>query len=268
MKNKPVEYTLEQVLVCAVCEISVNGWVSSKDAKTYPPSMAPFHPLVTPMVSTKEKVRLLLQTDLDSSKVARKDLMFAAEEISLDLFGDPIKEEVQAAIEWAKNLLPGPTTSDRAVSDYDIMIAAIAIDGIVGVRQLGFAVSIIQSYRQQHDHQKYPKSEWVGNLRAPIECDVTVVSVKESPTQGEWWLVTVKTVDGNSLKWFAKDNPILVTRPVTRPLRANDKINIKGIVVRHEDWKGYKTTKLKDVFFGVQIRPPCSVTHRMIIRQN
>lgn len=231
-------YTLEQVLVCAVCEISVNGWVSNKDASNT--DRCP--PGTQAIVPTKEKVRLLLQTDLDSAKVARKDLVLAAEEISLDLFGDPIKEEVQAAIEWAKNLIGplGPETTElgKMVSDYEVMISAIAIDGIVGVKQLGTAVSIIQSYRQHNHRQKYFKSEWIGKLHERIERDVTVMSIKESTPPGQWWLVNVKDMDGNVLKWFSNHPPIFAK---------DSSIRISASVARQEEWKGYKSTKLTRV---------------------
>lgn len=237
MRVKSTEYALEQVLICACCEISVNGWVSAKDAEAASAGRAGV------LVSTKEKVRLLLQTDLESGKAARKALMSAAKEKGLDLFGDSIKDEVHAATKWASNLMvnmPMPVmgmVAGTRLTDYDTVVSHMAMMGKVDPKKLGFAVSIIPSYRRQKNHPKFT-SEWVGALRERIECVVVVASIKNSTPPGQWWLVTMKNGDGNVLKWFTKDQPIV---------GVDAQIRIKGNVVAHEDWKGFKSTKLNRV---------------------
>ena len=224
-------YTLEQVLVCTYCEIAVNGWTSSKTAEAASAGR------VGILISTKEKVRLLLQTDLENGKVARKDLMTEAKTLGLDLFGDSVKKEVQTIIEWAKNLtnnapLPG-TRAAAAVSDYEAVVSLMARSGIVEVNKLGFAVSIISSYRNHADRQH--NSKYVGTVYSEITADVTIKKITASKGSGSWWLIFTTDNDGNVIKWFATKSP---------EFKVGDTINITGRVLMHEDWQGFKSTKL------------------------
>jgi hypothetical protein len=233
-------YTLEQVLICAYCEIAVNGWTSSSATERANAGV------VGPAIrSTKDNVRVLLLNDGRGGE-ARKALMTEAKEMGLDLFGDSVKEEVQTIIEWAKNLVAADVPMFGTVPDYKAVVSLMARRGTVDPASLGYAVSIIPSYRKDMNKQQNSKSNWVGQMRRAVTADVTVEKItSNTPTahtryarQRHWWLIVTKDDNENVLKWFVTTEP---------KYKAGDRIRITGNVQKHEEWKGMKSTKLSGV---------------------
>lgn len=136
------------------------------------------------------------------------------------------------AAEWAENL------SDAEVenSDYLYNIRAIARSGMVGWRTVGFAASIISSYRRSHpiSQPKIEDSSFVGEIKQREIFDLTVKKI--SGFTGSYGYTNKYIFNdklGNVLVWLTS---------VAQDFEEGKRYSIKGTVKAHEEFANKKQT--------------------------
>lgn len=197
-------YPIEKFLAITSAVINDHGWVSKTVAYS------------SGITSTASIVEYNLHPPdkFNPSKVTSDDIKLA-----------------KSALEWVENL------SDRECekSDYLHNIRAIARSGMVGRRTIGFAASIISSYKKwSEDNKPKQKSDHVGEVKQRKEFELTLYY--SFPFNGAF---------GNSIKYLFQDNNgnIFVWNSTSdHDLTKGNHYRIKGTIVRHDEYKGVKQT--------------------------
>lgn len=219
MDKNARDYPLDKVLMCAACEIAVNGYV------TYEQGVA------TGADSTKFRVQQILQgTDL--GKKFQQKLLEGAGEKGLDLFGATFKVAVFDVIQWVKKLNP-------ADSDYTATIYSIAHrnPATVVYSEFGQVASMLMTYQR---HLAARAQVYFGTVGHTDEVEVTVTSIKEgSGDYGAWFWVKAKDDKDTLINWFVN-----TARP---DYDVGDELKIRGTVKDHVEFNGDKWTKLNRV---------------------
>lgn len=221
-------YQLEKVLMCTACEIAVFGWMSRKLSEV----------VGTP--PTKYWVKeILCKTQLGMQR--QKELLSIAKDRDIDLYDPSRSDTVAKAIEWARNLNINSSglTLVSSSQTFEEVVKTIATMGDVDDREFGYAVAILPTYQTLIVNSASEHLD--GALGAPIDLEVTVSKITDDVNR-RWWLINVLTDDGKKLKWFSKDDPYAMS-----PLFVGKKIRIKGVIDKHEEFRGMKSTKLKRV---------------------
>ena len=78
------------------------------------------------------------------------------------------------------------------------------------------------------------QSEFVGKIRERLTFDAVVIGVYESEgLYGHTDIVKMRDLDGNMFTWFASGYT---------DLERSDRINIRGTVKKHDEYRGIKNT--------------------------
>jgi hypothetical protein len=144
------------------------------------------------------------------------------------------KEKAQQALEWTENL----SDEDCEFSDYLHNIRAIARAGIVGLRTMGFAASIISAY-DKDVAKRQPKliSSHVGHIKMREEFDLTLKDMYHGhSTYGGFTKYTFHDDYGNVFIWTSS--------VIQNDLELNNKYKIIGTVKAHTEFKGIKQTEI------------------------
>ncbi len=212
------DYPLDKVLMCAACEIAVNGYVSYNDARDNGGH------------TTKHVVQHMLQGS-EFGKEHQKKLIKGAEEAGMDLFGATFKVAVLDVIQWAKKV--DPTNSDYTATIYAI---ANRSPKTVTVLEFGQVASMLMTYQK---HLAARAQEYLGTVGHTEEVELTVYCIKTGYGQyGEWWNVKAKTDTDVLINWFTSKLP---------EFQEDDKLTVRGTVKDHSEFNGDKWTKLSRV---------------------
>lgn len=161
-----------------------------------------------------------------------------------DIEVDPA--EIAATIDWAKSL----ANSDN---EYEFNLSVIARNGVVGGRGLGFACSMLSSYKRTVEQAAIKAarkpSEFVGAVGEKLTLsDVKVVSVREFDAyayNGPARLLVMMTTGDDFFKLWTDAG----TAFGRTALAANDtdRFNLVGTVKEHDTYKDLKSTLLTRV---------------------
>jgi hypothetical protein len=146
---------------------------------------------------------------------------------------DDDKDKAHKAVEWVENL----SDEECEFSDYLHNIRAIARSGMVGLRTMGYAASIIVAYDKALA-KRQPKliSSHVGVVKMREEFDLTLKNIYNG--QSDWGAYTRYTFlddRGNIFVW---------TSSAEQDLEVNKKYTIRGTVKAHSEFKGEKRTEI------------------------
>lgn len=146
---------------------------------------------------------------------------------------DDDKDKAHKAVEWVENL----SDEECEFSDYLHNIRAIARSGMVGLRTMGYAASIIVAYDKALA-KRQPKliSSHVGVVKMREEFDLTLKNIYNG--QSDWGAYTRYTFlddRGNIFVW---------TSSAEQDLEENKKYTIRGTVKAHSEFKGEKRTEI------------------------
>ncbi len=227
MSGLKTMYPLTKVLSCTICQIAVYGWVSGKEGQEK--DLKPTSFFVKHMLNRSP-------TGLEH----QAQLINDAKSLDIDLFDSKFSTAITQVIEWAKSI----STENASVGDtFDHIIKMLAYTGEVDYRHMGHAVAMPKSYERSLSRTS-SNSVHYGTLKERIDVVVTDVKISaDKQVPPSWWLLSGKTEDGSLLKWFENKNP-----HTGDPLIFDgDKLKIRGTVKAHEEWKGYKYTKLNRV---------------------
>jgi hypothetical protein len=221
-------FSIETVLAVAYASIKVWGWK--------PASQAGFH------VPTRERVATILSGRLPKDRYGRVDSEYLK-----------AQEFVQEAAERAtviRNFLVSDEFSGN--STYVDNLKAIAIDGSASWAHLGLLASAPNAYTRhletaadraakqaQWAAEKAAKatSEFFGQKGDKVEVKVTVTSIRWIDNgYGTTTLYTMRTEDGNIVKWFASRDALGEQEGV--------EVTLKGTIKDHDEWNGQKSTVL------------------------
>lgn len=138
-------------------------------------------------------------------------------------------------------------------SDYVLNLKTFCSAEWVSPRYLGYLASVPQAYAR-HLEKSFQKerekanltNEWTGTLKTRQTFNVKVKAVKwvediYNYHGGSKPLYTLLTDTGHTLKWFASNDNVL-GEDVTP--EDQDFFPLMATVVGHEEWNGYKTTKI------------------------
>ena len=218
MEKNDGTYPLDKVLMCAACEIAVNGYMSYDDVKSKGGH------------TTKLMVKHMLQGS-DFGKEHQAKLIEAAERNRIDLFGATFKVAVLDVIAWAKKI-------DPAATNYDATIWSIANRHpmTVTVSEFGQVASMLMTYQR---HLAARKQVYFGTVGQTDEVEVTVTNIKTGFGQyGAWWNIKAVTDKQTLINWFMSNEPEYIV---------DDKLTIRGTVKDHSEFNGDKWTKLSRV---------------------
>lgn len=219
MDKNTGNYPLDKVLMCAACEIAVHGYVSHNQGVS------------TGADSTKFWVQQMLKGS-DFGKAHQQNLLEAAKDKELDLFGATFKVAVFDVIQWARKI-------DPYSSEYNAVIHTIANrkPATVTSREFGQVASMLMTYQRHLAKRKQVYAGAVGNT---ITLDVEITNIKMGHgVHGEWWWVRAKTTKSEILiNWFTNKEPAF---------RPDDKLTINGYVKEHSEFNDDKWTKLNRV---------------------
>ena len=211
-------YPLDKVLMCAACEIAVNGYMSYDDVKSKGGH------------TTKNMVKHMLQGS-DFGKEHQAKLIEAAEANGVDLFGATFKVAVLDVIAWAKKINP-------SVTNYDATIWNIANRHpmTVTVSEFGQVASMLMTYQR---HLAARQQIYFGTVGHTEEVDITITNIKTGFGQyGAWWNIKAVTDTQTLINWFSNKSP---------DYEVDDKLTVRGTVNDHTEFNGDKWTKLSRV---------------------
>lgn len=143
------------------------------------------------------------------------------------------KDKAHQAVEWVENL----SDEECESSDYLHNIRAIARSGMVGLRTMGYAASIIVAYDKDLS-KRQPKliSSHVGVVKMREEFDLTLKNIYNGHSEwGAYSRYTFRDDRGNVLVW---------TSSLDQDLEVNKKYKIRGTVKAHTDFKNIKQTEI------------------------
>lgn len=226
---KSNRFPLTKILSCTICHMAVYGWVSGKEGREN--AVKPTSYFVKHMLNQSK-----------SGMEFQAQLIRDAKEAGIDLFNPEFNEAITQVIEWAKSIPMGSATEGDT---FDGTIKALAYTGDVDSRYVGHAVAMPKAYERSLA-PRINSSKHYGTLNDRIDVvvkDMKIVADRES-TPPNWWLITGKTEDGSLLKWFDNINP---TNSSSSGFLDGDTIKIRGTIKSHEEWKGYRSTKLNRV---------------------
>ena len=139
----------------------------------------------------------------------------------------------QKASDWAEGL------SDEEVepSDYLYNIRALARAGLVGVRTVGYAASIISAYtRTMQPPQKVQESEFVGTIKERKLFNVSCKKISGFDGNYGWTnKYSFQDKDGNILVWLTSSYEDFVS---------GMNYTIKGTIKSHKEFRGIKETQI------------------------
>jgi hypothetical protein len=226
MNGLKTMFPLTKVLSCTICQIAVYGWVSGKEGKdkgTKPTSYFVKHML------NKTPTGLELQAQLIRD----------AKSLNVDLFDSDFQTAIVQVIEWAK---ARPT--DHDAESFDSVIKGLAYISEVNYRYIGHAVAMPKAYERSLSRTSSNSAHY-GTLKDRVDVVVNDIAVRadKGNVPPHWWLISGKTDDGSVIKWFESKSP-----NTGFPVAVDgDTLKISGTVKAHEEWKGYKSTKLNRV---------------------
>jgi len=154
-----------------------------------------------------------------------------------DMVTDADRDLAEKAAEWAQDLAQ---RSD--LSDYEHNISVIAASGIVELRNIGFAASIVGAYLRNHKVTPHkPVEGYVGEPGKKMEVTVTI---KNDPSKakinskfGDSYLHIMEDGAGNKIVWYAQ-----------RPTYSKDAtVRISAKVKAHGEYQGKKQTTVTHV---------------------
>lgn len=226
---KSNRFPLTKILSCTICQIAVYGWVSGKEGREKGTKSTSF--FVKQMLNRST-------TGLEHQAQLIRD----AKSLDVDLFNPEFNEAITQIIKWAKSI---PMGSAPHGDTFDGVIKALAYTGDVDSRYVGHAVAMPKAYERSLA-PRINNSKHYGTLKDRIDVvvkDIKIAADKESVAP-RWWLITGKTEDGSLLKWFDNINPV---NSSSSGFLDGDTIKIRGTIKSHEEWKGYRSTKLNRV---------------------
>jgi hypothetical protein len=143
------------------------------------------------------------------------------------------KEKGRLAAEWAEAI----SDEECEASDYLHNIRAIARSGMVGIRTIGFAASIMSAYDRDLT-KRQPKliSSHVGAVKMREEFDLTLKSqFTGQSTYGVFYKYVFRDDRGNVMVWLSSSE---------QDLEVDKKYKIRGTVKAHTEYKGVKQTEI------------------------
>ena len=149
-----------------------------------------------------------------------------------------VDEEIDSAIEWAS----GYRTSDR---DYLVKIADLACTGTVSEKGIGFAVSILSSYRKDvartEAFKQFEDSNWVGEVGERTTMELELLSIKwlDRYDYGNPMMCRFLANGTDVVVWFASNPPLELSEA-----SVGDSITLKGTVKKHDEFRDTKQTVL------------------------
>lgn len=206
---------LADVLKVAGAAIAGFGWVSARKAQD------------TMTTSTAQKVRSYLSRD----KHVEEDLR--------PFFGLVTDDEVQAAIDWAAS-----ADVDTTYNEYLTNLAIIGRAGVVRVRSLGLAVSILASYRRSVERQVTDKAAAAGKVQGYVAPEGDKVTVTGTLTglshfdseYGVRTRVAILSDTNHVVIWWA-------SKGIYEPA-VGAKVTLKGTVKMHDIYRDEYQTVL------------------------
>ena len=155
---------------------------------------------------------------------------------------DAEKEKAKLAAEWVENL----SDEECEASDYLHNIRAIVRSGMVGLRTMGYAASIVSSFDRELT-KRQPKliSGHVGVIKMREEFDLTLKSLYEGDSSyGHFFKYLFRDERGNVFVWITS---------VEQELEVDQKYRIRGTVKAHSEFKGIKQTEINRCEVTMQI---------------
>lgn len=146
---------------------------------------------------------------------------------------DAEKDKAHKAVEWVENL----SDEECEVNEYLHNIRAIVRSGMVGLRTMGYAASIIFTYDKDFA-KRQPKliSSHVGIVKMREEFDLTLKDIfNGSSSWGAYTRYHFLDDRGNIFVWISSIN---------QELERNKKYKIHGTVKAHTEFKGVKQTEI------------------------
>lgn len=144
---------------------------------------------------------------------------------------DKEKELASKAIGWVENLSDEVCNS----SDYLHNIRAIVRSGMVGLKTMGFAASIIPVFKKENPVLK-KISQHVGNVNDRLDFNITVKHLfTGTSTYGVYYKFIFADENENVLTWMTSKDP---------SLELNKNYKIRGTVKGHVEFKNVKQTEL------------------------
>lgn len=150
-----------------------------------------------------------------------------------------VSKKAERVIKWAQKLNPGD-------SDYLQNLKVIAERSFVDSSTMGLAASMVAAYdreqRQKAEEEEAKKnpSQHVGNIKDRISLIVKPTSFFSTQTNwGSLQIISLVDKNGNIFKWFTGEIP--------EWMEIGIKVQIKGTVKRHSEYKGIKETHLNRV---------------------
>lgn len=201
-------FHIEVFLAQTVAVIRDYGWISKSDAK----------------LSGKKSTAAWVHDNFDPPY----DQGF-----KFSVITDSEKIKAHQAMEWVENI----SDEECERSDYYHNIRAIARSGMVGLRTMGFAASIINSY-DRHLLKVQPRliSSYVGVVRMREEFDLTLKNIYSGRSEyGDFFKYTFHDDRGNVIVW---------TTSTKQDLEMHHKYKIRGTVKSHEEYKQIKQTNI------------------------
>ena len=143
--------------------------------------------------------------------------------------------KAQGALSWVENL----TDEQCLASDYCHNIRAIVRTGMVGMKTVGFAASIISSY-ENHLKKSVVKpkftSQHIGAVKDKVEFELVLKSNPSFVTRyGLTRLYIFKDKDGNEFVWMTSKDEML---------KEESKYLVSGTIKAHDYYKGLPQTHL------------------------
>lgn len=146
---------------------------------------------------------------------------------------DTDKEKARLAAEWVENL----SDEECEASDYLHNIRAIVRSGMVGLRTMGYAASIVPAFDRELT-KRQPKliSNHVGVVKMREEFDLTLKSLYEGDSSyGHFFKYLFRDDRGNVFVWITNSE---------QELEVDQKYRIRGTVKAHSEFKGIKQTEI------------------------
>lgn len=152
-------------------------------------------------------------------------------------------EAVQPIIDWVKAL---PETSD-----YNMNLIKIANAGVTTLQLIGFAVSMVPSYRKAMDlieqRAKQKPSEWVGTEKQRLTMKLRYTkSFTSDGYYGITYYHKFEDENGNYFSWHTKDSIDNVHTCW---------FTVLGTIKSHEEYKSIKTTNLSRCVLTPSMEP-------------
>jgi len=242
-------YALDQVLLCAACEIAVFGWQPSGTSRDQDGHLVRRD--LSKGLSTKERVINYFAGTDTLQRSQRDSIIAAAKEKGIDLFSDDLKQKVTDAIKWAQQLDPGMKNS----APYLLRINRLAELERVPLREFGYVVSIVRMYDASHPPIT-GKSEYVGMIGDALDIRLRITEVTRwigpaSVSAGSTRVLLRVTgrqltllPNPNPTVWVDTENLLTFYTKVDDRLVVNMHLAVTGKVGTHRVWNGNRITQL------------------------